>query len=68
MNKSIQELSNIVKKFIGSGWELIGEPSKEWLEATANLLKAVKQADIECGSCGCELDPLYKGVVALLED
>jgi len=28
--------------------------------ATDALICAVKQADAECGSCGCEFDPLYK--------
>jgi hypothetical protein len=42
------------------GLDLIDAPSKEWLEANgtvdtvAELLKAVEQADKECGSCGCE--------------
>jgi hypothetical protein len=30
------------------------------------LIKAVDQADKECGSCGCEFDPLYKRALELL--
>ena len=54
------ELVSIVEKFADSGWNLIDKPSKEWLAAkgstdtTAELLKAVEQADKECGNCGCE--------------
>ena len=34
--------------------------------ATAELIKAVEQADKECGNCGCEFDPLYKRALELL--
>lgn len=66
------ELNEIIKKFSESGWELIDAPSKKWLadnkssNATAELIKAVEQADKECGSCGCEFDPLYKRALELL--
>ena len=65
------ELVKIVEKFAGSGWELIAAPSEKWLASggsaeTAALLKAVEQADIDCGSCGCEFDPLYKRALELL--
>lgn len=66
------ELIEIIKKFSESGWELIAEPSKKWLadnkssNTTAELIKAVEQADKECGSCGCEFDPLYKRALELL--
>lgn len=66
------ELVKIVEKFAKSGWDLIDAPSKKWLEANgsvdtvAELLKAVEQADKECGGCGCEFDPLYKRVLELL--
>lgn len=66
------ELVKIVEKFAGSGWDLIDAPSKKWLaadgsaETTAALLKAVEQADRDCGSCGCEFDPLYKRALVLL--
>lgn len=67
-----QELIGIVKKFAECGWDLIDGPSKSWLDAmddpakTKALIEAVKQADAECGSCGCEMDPLYKKALALL--
>ncbi len=67
-----EELVKIVEKFAASGWDLIDAPSKKWLadneskDVTAELLKAVEQADRECGSCGCEFDPLYKRALELL--
>ena len=66
------ELINIIEKFSESGWDLIEIPSKKWLadsnssNTTAELIKAVEQADKECGSCGCEFDPLYKRALELL--
>ena len=51
---------------------MIVAPSKKWLAANRSaemvneLLKAVEQADKECGSCGCEFDPLYKRALELL--
>ena len=66
------ELVKIVEKFAESGWDLIDAPSKKWLEANGSvetaseLLKAVEQADKDCGSCGCEFDPLYKKALELL--
>jgi hypothetical protein len=66
------ELFKIIEKFSESGWDLIDAPSKKWLSdnkssnATAELIKAVEQADKECGSCGCEFDPLYKRALELL--
>lgn len=65
----MEELKTIMKKFAESGWELISEPAKQWLEGKENrdtLIAAVRQADKECGSCGCELDPLYKRALELL--
>lgn len=70
------ELEKIIIKFSESGWDVIDAPSKAWLSAndgsepdeavTSELIKAVEQADIECGSCGCEFDPLYKRALELL--
>ena len=68
------ELRDIITKFSESGWDLIDAPSMAWLNkgneitenVTANLIAAIKQADMECGSCGCEFDPLYKRALALL--
>lgn len=64
------ELDRILKKLANSGWDLITEPSKKYLDGTGTkeeLIKAIKQADKECGSCGCEYDPLYKRVLELKE-
>ena len=50
-------------------WELIAAPARGWLEGRTDrdaLVAAIRQADRECGSCGCELDPLYKRALALL--
>jgi len=66
------ELVKIVEKFAESGWDAIDAPAKKWLAAedssdtTAELLKATQQADKDCGSCGCEFDPLYKRAIVLL--
>lgn len=70
------ELVKIIEKFAESGWDLIDAPAKAWLSAngeseadeviTSNLIEAVEQADKECGSCGCEFDPLYKRALELL--
>lgn len=65
----MEELRLIMEKFVASGWELIAVPARQWLEGTADreaLIAAVKQADKECGSCGCELDPLYKRALELI--
>ena len=31
------------------------------------LVSAIKQADKECRSCGCDLDPLYKRALELID-
>ena len=65
----MEELKTIMEKFAESGWELISVPAKQWLEGKGNrntLIASVKQADKKCGSCGCELDPLYKRALELL--
>lgn len=52
-----------MEKFKASGWDLIAIPAQAWLDGkrdTEALMSAIKQADKECGSCGCDLDPLYK--------
>ena len=63
------ELKEIMEKFAASGWDLIAIPAKQWLNRDSNkpeLISAIKQADKECGSCGCEFDPLYKKALQLL--
>lgn len=64
------ELNDIMTKFAESGWDLIAGPAKQWLDGTAdkeNLIAAITQADEECGSCGCDFDPLYKRALELLK-
>ena len=65
----MEELRTIMEAFVASGWELISVPAQKWLDGTADreaLLAAIRQADAECGSCGCELDPLYKRALELV--
>ncbi len=65
----MSERKDIMQKFAASGWELISEPAQRWLDGSADrdaLIAAIRQADAECGSCGCEFDPLYKRALALL--
>lgn len=65
----MKEIKQIMEKFAESGWDLIAVPAKEWLAGKDNkdvLINAIKQADKECGSCGCELDSLYKRALELL--
>ena len=69
-NRNREELVYILTKFAGSGWDLIAEPSKAWLDGNGDLKKlltAIEQADRDCGSCGCEYDPLYKKAIELLK-
>jgi len=64
-----EELKSILIKFSESGWDLIDVPAREYLNSTGNkeaLIKAIKQADEECGSCGCEFDALYKKALEIL--
>ncbi len=66
----MEELKEIMTKFAESGWDLIAEPAKQWLEGTADrevLIAAIRQADEECGSCGCDFDPLYKRALELIK-
>lgn len=63
------ELKVILEKFAQCGWNLIDGPSKAYLDGAGDrdaLIAAVKEADAQCGSCGCELDPLYKRALELL--
>ena len=64
-----EELKSILEKFAESGWDLIDNVSKEYLQGgstSEELIKAIKLADEQCGSCGCEFDPLYKRALILL--
>lgn len=63
------ELKTIMQKFASSGWDLIAIPAQQWLDGNvdkAALIAAIEQADKECGSCGCDFDPLYKRALELL--
>ncbi len=63
------ELREILKKFASCGWDLIDKPSRDWLDGKENReerIAAIKEADKQCGSCGCEFDPLYKRALELL--
>lgn len=65
----MRELKSIMEKFAVSGWNLMAVPAQQWLDGKADkdtLVIAIKQADMECGNCGCELDPLYKRALELL--
>ena len=65
----MEELTSIMEAFVASGWDLLSVPAQQWLDGTADkdaLIAAIKQADKECGSCGCDLDPLYKRALELL--
>ncbi|MDR2545948.1 MAG: hypothetical protein LBC96_00355 [Lachnospiraceae bacterium] len=72
MAKKSEELVSIVTKFAESGWDLLDAPAKKWLAVTdcadsdKALITAIKQAVTDCGSCGCEMDTLYKKALVLL--
>ncbi len=64
-----KRLAEILDKFAACGWDLLEGPAKAYLAGGENreeLVKALLQADAECGSCGCEFDPLYKEALRLL--
>ncbi|EKQ50748.1 MULTISPECIES: hypothetical protein [unclassified Clostridium] len=64
----MEELKSILEKFAESGWDLLAIPSKAYLNGNGtkeDLVKAIVQADKECGNCGCEFDPLYKKCIEL---
>jgi sugar phosphate isomerase/epimerase len=66
-----KEIEKILVKFVESGWDLIAVPSRKYLDGTGDLdelREAVRQADAECGSCGCLFDELYKKALVLLEN
>jgi len=63
-----EELKKILARFSKSGWELIAVPSARYLSGENcrdELVSAIAEADKECGSCGCEFDPLYKRFLEL---
>ena len=65
----METLKEILEKFASCGWDLIAVPAQQWLNGNENtpaLVAAIQEADAQCGSCGCELDPLYKKALELL--
>lgn len=63
------ELKEIMERFASCGWDLIDGPAKAWLSGEYDkqaVIEAIQQADRECGSCGCDMDPLYKRALELL--
>ncbi len=71
MEADKMEFNEILTKFAESGWDVIDEPSIAWLEGKGDkeeLVAAIRQADRECGSCGCEFDPLYKRALVLIQE
>ncbi len=71
MESDKMEFDEILTKFAESGWDVIEEPSRAWLEGKGDkeeLIAAIMQADSECGSCGCEFDPLYKRALVLAQE
>ena len=65
----MEELKSIMEKFVASGWDLISVPAQQWLDGKFDreaFISAIKQEDRECGSCGCEMDPLYKRALELI--
>lgn len=65
----MNELQAIMTAFAESGWELIAVPATAYLSGEYDreaLIAAIRQADAECGSCGCALDAMYKRALELL--
>ena len=65
----METLKEILEKFASCGWDLIAVPAQQWLNGNENtpaLVAAIQEADAQCGSCGCEFDPLYKKALELL--
>ena len=65
----MEELKSIMEKFAVCGWDLISVPARQWLDGKADrdsLILAIRQADQECGSCGCDMDQRYKRVLELI--
>ena len=63
------ELKAIMEKFAASGWEQIAVPAEQWLAGCFDrdaFIVAITEADRQCGSCGCEFDPLYKRALELI--
>lgn len=62
-------LDEILRQFVESKWDVIAVPSANYLldkTEVKPLVKALQQATIECGSCGCTFDVLYQRALMLL--
>ena len=67
----MNELRGIMEKFAMCGWDLICGPAQQWLNGeidNAAIISVIQEADNQCGSCGCEFDPLYKRALELLQN
>lgn len=67
----MEELKSIIEKFASCGWDLLSVSAQQWLDGKTDketLIAAIKEADSQCGSCGCEFDPLYKKALNLLNE
>ncbi|MCL2095874.1 MAG: pyruvate:ferredoxin (flavodoxin) oxidoreductase [Oscillospiraceae bacterium] len=70
-----EKAAMLAKKLADSGWDVIEGPAKAWLEAfndgeaskgaSAEFVAALEKAVEDCGSCGCELDAVYKQLLAM---
>lgn len=63
------ESQAILSWFSQCCWPLLATASQDYLAGKidkAALLEVMKEADCQCGSCGCEFDALYKKVIAIL--
>ena len=48
----MEELKTIMQKFAASGWDLIADPAREWLDGKSNRrMKNVGTADVSWISC-----------------
>lgn len=59
------ELNALLGKELYGVWKALCAAIDEKADRDG-LIGAIKQADAECGSCGCEFDPLYKRALELL--
>lgn len=65
----MEELKSILERFAASGQDLIAAPSRQWPSGTyekEDPISAIRQAERECGSCGCDPDLLYRRALGLL--
>ena len=68
---SLNQYKNEVREFLIRMDSLNGDNHQKiaWLNNEKNkvqLIEVIKIADEQCGSCGCEFEPLYKLALELL--